>query len=531
MTPRGPAAYLAFMNIFASPSRWICCVLLAFLHAVAVGQTVPRSSLDARLLTPRLYAGTPPPAWLDDGATRARTAVRLLRDAPLHGLDPARYDTESLAHRLDDLTDAVDALAFERDLSTAMLQYLSDLRFGRVASGYRPTADVAEFDPVERLRQALVDGRLAQAVDAAAPPIAMVKRVEATLAHYRALAAAYPAWSALPAPAPRMGTGARYAGAATLRERLRLLGDLDAAATAGTGDVYTPELAAAVRRFQARHGLEEDGVPGTATLAALAVPPAHRVTQLELTLERLRWLPRPPRGRAVVVDVPAYRLWAFDVDEPAGPLLEMRVIVGAAARTPTPLFIGQMRRVEFNPYWNVPRSIERGEIIPKLARDPGYLAKNDMELVGPSGQAMDDAPGGALAALRAGTARVRQRPGDRNALGAVKFSMPNPMNIYLHSTSAQNLFGRSRRDLSHGCIRVEHPAALAQFVLADPARWDADAVAAAMRPGRTLVVPLREPVPVVLFYATALTDREGRALFAEDIYGLDEELTQALRAD
>lgn len=530
MTQRWPTAYRAHMNIFASPSRWICCLLFAFLHACASGQTVPRSSLDARLLTPRLYAGTPPPAWLDDGSARARTAVRLLRDAPLHGLDPARYNTEGLARRLDGVTDAVDALALERDLSTAMLQYLSDLRFGRVASGYRPTADVAEFDPVERLRQALADGRLAQAIDAAAPPIAMVKRVEATLAHYRALAAAYPAWQPLPPPAPRTRVGARYAGATLLRERLRLLGDLDPASSAGNGDKYTTELAGAVRRFQARHGLDDDGVLGAATMAALAVPPAHRVTQLELTLERLRWLPRPPPGRVVVVDVPAYRLWAFDVDEPAGPLLEMRVIVGTAARTPTPLFIGQMRRVEFNPYWNVPRSIEEHEIIPKLVREPGYLAQNDMELVAPSGQVLANG-GAALAALRAGTARVRQRPGARNALGAVKFSMPNPMNIYLHSTSTQSLFDRSRRDLSHGCIRVEHPAALAQFVLADPARWDADAVAAAMRPGRTLVVPLREPVPVVLFYATALTDREGRALFAEDIYGLDDQLTQALHAD
>jgi murein L,D-transpeptidase YcbB/YkuD len=227
--------------------------------------------------------------------------------------------------------------------------------------------------------------------------------------------------------------------------------------------------------------------------------------------------------------VPAYRLWAFDGRDPAGQPLEMRVIVGAAARTPTPLFIGQMRYLEFNPYWNVPRSIETAEIIPKLARDPGYLARNDMELVSAAGTVLPGA--GGLAALRAGTARVRQRPGPKNALGAVKFAMPNPMNIYLHSTSAQELFARSRRDLSHGCIRVEHPAALAQFVLADPERWSADAVAAALRPGRTVTVMLREAVPVVLFYATALTDRDGRALFADDIYGLDEQLVQALRAD
>lgn len=519
--------YLVPMNT----TRWICSILFVLVHACAAGQDTPRGSLDARLLTARLYAGdAQPPSWLDDGAARAREAVRLLRAAPLHGLDPARYDADGLAHRLDDVTDAVDALALERDLSTAMLQYLNDLHVGRVPSGNRPPSDPAGFDPVERLRQALGDGRLGEAVDAAIPPIAMIRRIEATLAQYRALAAAHTQWPDLPPlPGGRLAPGGRYADTALLRQRLRLLGDLDGDTPADTGDLYTPELAAAVRRFQARHGLAEDGVLGAGTLAALSVPPARRVTQLVLTLERLRWLPQPARGRVVVVDVPAYRLWAFDSREPAGPLLEMRVIVGAAARTPTPLFIGQMRYLEFNPYWNVPRSIETHEILPKLARDPGYLARNGMELVSASGQVVTGPA--ALAALRAGTVRVRQRPGPGNALGAVKFAMPNPMNIYLHSTSAQELFDRSRRDLSHGCIRVEHPAALARFVLADPVRWDAGAVAAAMRPGRTVTVPLRETVPVVLFYATALTDRAGRALFAEDIYGLDQQLLQALRAD
>ena len=511
--------------------RRICCLLFAFVSALAAAaQGAPRGPVDARQLTARLYAGdAPPPSWLGDGGTRARTAVGLLRDAPTHGLDPARYDAEGLASRIATAADDVAALAIERDLSTAMLQYLADLHGGRVASGYRlPSDAAAPFDPVEHLRQALRTGRLAEAVDTASPPIPMVRRVEATLARYRALAAANPHWPDLPPlPARRIEPGARYAGVTLVRERLRLFGDLDADTPAG--DVYTPGLAAAVRRFQARHGLAEDGVLGAGTLAALAVPPARRVTQLELTLERLRWLPRPPQGRVVVVDVPAYRLWAFDGRDPAGQLLEMRVIVGAAARTPTPLFIGQMRYLEFNPYWNVPRSIETAEIIPKLARDPDYLERNDMEAVSAAGQVLPDA--GALAALRAGTARVRQRPGPKNALGAVKFAMPNPMNIYLHSTSAQELFARSRRDLSHGCIRVEHPAALAQFVLADPERWDAGAVAAALRPGRTVTVPLREAVPVVLFYATALTDRDGRALFSEDIYGLDEQLIQALRTD
>ena len=521
-----PAVYRAPMNVIAS--RWICCLLFVLVPALAAAQGAPRGPVDVRMLAARLHAGdAPPPSWLDDGGVRAREAVRLLRDAPAHGLDPARYDADGLAARLDAGPDKMAAPTLERDLNVAMLQYLADLHFGRVASGYRLPSDDA-FDPVDHLRQALRTGRLAEAVDTASPPIPMVRRVEATLARYRALAAANPHWPDLPPlPVKRIEPGMHYAGAALVRERLRLFGDLDADTPAG--DVYTPAVAAAVRRFQARHGLAEDGVLGAATLAALAVPPSRRATQLALTLERLRWLPRPPQGRVVVVDVPAYRLWAFDGRDATGQLLEMRVIVGAAARTPTPLFIGQMRYLEFNPYWNVPRSIEKAEIIPKLARDPGYLARNEMEAVSAAGEVLPDAA--ALAALRVGTARVRQRPGPRNALGAVKFAMPNPMNIYLHSTSAQELFARSRRDLSHGCIRVEHPAALAQFVLADPERWNADAVAAALRPGRTVTVTLREAVPVVLFYATALTDRDGRALFTDDIYRLDEQLVQALRAD
>jgi murein L,D-transpeptidase YcbB/YkuD len=256
------------------------------------------------------------------------------------------------------------------------------------------------------------------------------------------------------------------------------------------------------------------------------------VAQLALTLERLRWVPPPSSGRVVAVNVPTYRLWAFDArDKFSIPALEMRVIVGTAARTPTPLFIGQMRYLEFNPYWNVPRSIELGEIIPKLARNPGYLQQNDMELVGRDGRVLSTTPAEALARLRAGTARARQRPGPSNALGELKFAMPNPMNIYLHSTSAKELFARTRRDLSHGCIRVERPGELAQFVLADPEKWSAERVAEAMRPGPQRTVTLGVPVPVVLFYATALTDREGRALFAEDIYGLDRPLIRALRAD
>jgi murein L,D-transpeptidase YcbB/YkuD len=310
-----------------------------------------------------------------------------------------------------------------------------------------------------------------------------------------------------------------------------MLGDLAAGAAVANDGVYSTELAAAVRRFQFRHGLVEDGVLGPDTVAALSVPLTRRVEQLALTLERLRWLPAQPKGRLVAVNVPAYRLWAVELGNVSAQPIEMRVIVGKAAATPTPLFIGQMRYLEFNPYWNVPRSIALGEIAPKLARNPHYLQQNDMELVSAGGQLVPATGSDALARIRSGSARVRQRPGAMNALGEVKFAMPNPMNIYLHSTSSKGLFERARRDLSHGCIRVERPAELAQFALADPGEWDAGQVALAMRPGPTRRVALAAPIPVVLFYATAVTDREGRALFAEDIYQLDPALLRSLRGD
>ena len=501
--------------LFLSPvlARRLCALLFALLHALAAAapDAVPN----------------PGPPWLADGAAQARLAVRLLEQAGAHGLDPQRYGAADLALRLDTVGDASAAAALERDLGAAMLHYLRELHAGRTPSVYRAPDAADTIDLAARLAEAVRDGRLQQLVDDAAPAIPLYRRVMASLAHYRELARLHPAWPPLPAASGAVAVGDRYPGTALLRERLHLLGDLDAGAAAD-GDRYTQELAAALKRFQARHGLAEDGVLGPQSMRALAVPLPQRAAQLALTLERLRWLPPLPRGRMVAVNLPAYRLWAFDsgADAAAAPL-EMRIIVGTAAKTPTPLFIGQLRYLELNPYWNVPRSITLGEILPKLARDGAYLAKNDMELVGAAGR-VQLAPDAALAALRAGTARVRQRPGARNVLGALKFAMPNPMDIYLHSTSSTELFDRSRRDLSHGCIRVERPIELAQFVLADPQAWDGAAIEAAIRAGKTRTVTLRTPVPVVLFYATAITERDGRILFAEDIYGRDRPLLEAL---
>jgi murein L,D-transpeptidase YcbB/YkuD len=475
--------------------------------------------------------------WLDRfyaprGYTRAwsrqqeAAALALLDQADSEGLDPADYGVDELRGRLDDAH--ADPARLDVAFTTAMLHYLADLRLGRVPSDYHtsgPDVRIRQFDPVDILRDALGQGSLDAAVARAEPRVPLYDRVKELLARYRELAKQ--PQPHLPLPAGKVRPGETYKGAQQLYAQLVLLGDLsDEGAPAAAG--YDDTLAEGVKRFQARNGLLDSGDLDGATVAALNVPLAERVHELELTLERLRWLPDYPGGPVVAVNVPTYRLWAFDRSQPAEAPLEMRVIVGRAVKTPTPLFIGQMRFLEFHPYWNVPRSITLKEIIPKLERSPGYLAHEQMELVGQGGVTtrVDDAT---IEALRAGSLRVRQRPGPKNSLGAVKFSMPNPMDIYLHGTPMRELFRRSRRDLSHGCIRVEQPAELAQFVLRDQPAWDLDKIQAAMAPGPQRRVDLSAPVPVVIFYATALADRDGKALFGRDIYHRDPLLEKALR--
>jgi murein L,D-transpeptidase YcbB/YkuD len=329
--------------------------------------------------------------------------------------------------------------------------------------------------------------------------------------------------------------GDAFAGLPALRARLTAFGDLQAAATAGDAaeepaSVYEGEIVDAVRRFQERHGLAADGVLGKATLAALAVPPAKRLRQIELALERMRWVPDLGDGPLIAVNIPAFQLWAFDsLATTPSPALTMRVVVGKSFDSRTPVFLETMEYVVFRPYWNVPPSIVRGELLPVLRRDPDALAKRDMEIVRGSGDATALAPTpDNVAQLAKGALKVRQRPGPRNALGLAKFIFPNTDNVYLHGTPAQSAFARVRRDLSHGCVRLEDPTAIARFVLQDQPAWTPERIRAAMAGEKPQQVNLQRKIPVLLFYSTALVDLDGRVLFYEDIYGHDARLEREL---
>jgi murein L,D-transpeptidase YcbB/YkuD len=255
--------------------------------------------------------------------------------------------------------------------------------------------------------------------------------------------------------------------------------------------------------------------------------PQH-VRQLQLVLERWRWVPhafpRPP----IVVNIPEFRLRAYD--DQYRPELEMKVVVGKAYRHKTPVFSNEMTHVIFRPYWDVPLSIQRAELVPKIAKDPAYLAKNDYEVVNAGREVVssDVVSPEMLAELRSGKLFIRQVPGDKNALGSVKFLFPNEYNVYLHGTPAKSLFLKSRRDFSHGCIRVEKPEELAQWVLRGVPGWDMDRIAEAENATDSRRVDLDKPIPVLILYGTARVREDGEVVFFDDIYGHDAALAELL---
>jgi murein L,D-transpeptidase YcbB/YkuD len=285
----------------------------------------------------------------------------------------------------------------------------------------------------------------------------------------------------------------------------------------------------AVKAFQRRHGLEPDGVIGRDTVAMLDVSMAHRVRQIELAMERMRWLPAMSDRPVVFVNVPLFRLWASDPRTGEEPL-RMNVVVGKSVDHMTPIFVDQMEYVIFRPYWNPPYSITVKEIVPQARRDPAYLDRQNMEIVASGEDGAEPLPATPenLSGVLAGRLRLRQKPGPRNSLGLAKFIFPNADNIYMHGTPAQALFSRARRDFSHGCIRLEDPARLAEWILRDQPEWTRAKIDAAMQAERPTRVNLKPPLPVVLFYDTVHVNSDGVVFFVNDIYGDDRQLDAAL---
>jgi murein L,D-transpeptidase YcbB/YkuD len=338
----------------------------------------------------------------------------------------------------------------------------------------------------------------------------------------------------LPAPETSVEPGEQYEGVPRLIRLLRLLGDLPADAVlsdsdGNNADVYEGDLVTAVERFQSRHGLKPDGKIGKETLAQLNTPLAFRVHQLELALERWRRRPYDPARPAIVLNVPEFKLRAFSAGGHED--LEMKIIVGQAKDRQTPMLSSQLENIVFRPYWNIPLSIQRNELIPEIVKDARFLPDNHIEVLTLQGAVVDDTVSeDVLAQLRSGKLRLRQTPGPKNALGLLKFVFPNEYEVYMHSTPARWLFDPPRRDFSHGCVRLEKAEDLAEWVLRGETGWPKDRVVRAMEGAESTSVRLKQPVQVVTMYVTAVTLENGEVHFFEDIYGEDAALARELAA-
>lgn len=469
----------------------------------------------------------------------AMQAVRQLAAAETEGLSPQDYHAtaleRALASALQMPLSAEEGAQLDARINQSVVRYLSDLQQGRIkpqtvgedySRDLRPVLDAEAL-----LEQAARNGSLEPVWQAAIPQVPMYAGLRAQLQRYLRLRND-PAWSdplPLPAKGKAASAGLSEGERDRLVQRLVLLGDMPADAARDPASLES-SLQAALKAFQSRHALNETGQADRATVEQLNVSPAERAEQIARTMERLRWAPLHQQHRMIVVNVPEFRLRVYTLTEGGAVqhVLPINVIVGKANSTRTPLFNKDMVRVEFGPYWNVPLSIARNEMVPRLQRDPGYASRNNFEIIGPGGGRVDVTPG-TLAGLANGSMRIRQRPGRGNALGDVKFVFPNKNNIYLHHTSSPGLFNRDDRALSHGCVRVEDPVALAKFVLQDDPQWSEQRIRQVMDKRISNTVQIKEPIPIILTYLTAVIDEEGRLRFLPDIYGQDRVLKQALQ--
>jgi murein L,D-transpeptidase YcbB/YkuD len=470
------------------------------------------------------------PAWIENAAPRPQmeALTKALREAHDEGLDPELYNVSLLEQRRTAASkgflsqkgfDPREAGSLDVWLTYLYMKYASDLADGLSDLA---TADPAwkiepeKFDALAHLERALEENRIGESLRELTPKAKDYQALRTALAEYRGIKDKG-GWQ--PVPKVKLKPGQKSPALAAIAKRLAATGDFKGQAPADNDHsaTYGPQLQEAVKRFQRRHGLTDDGAVGPEMVAEMNVPVEARIKQIELNMERWRWLPRDLGDRHILVNIPEMRL---DVWEQGKVPLSMRVVVGRKD-TQTPVFNDQMTHIVFSPYWNVPDSIAQGETLPAMMKDPAFLSRNNMEVIDASGQAVDassvdfDDPS---------KYRFRQRPGGTNSLGLVKFMFPNQFNVYLHDTPADSLFTRASRSFSHGCVRLENPVALAQYVLKDQPEWTKERIEEAMASGEEKHVKLKGAIPVYLGYWTASVGNDGILQFRKDVYGIDGQL-------
>lgn len=482
------------------------------------------------------------PGWSAGGRILAAAdqLMSAVRAAGAEGLDPTHYHLEHIERLMEEArahhgAQGADArLLADLDLllTDAFLIYGSHLLSGRV----NPETFDPEWIAARRggdlraiLDEALAGSTVGESLRGLLPQQPGYVRLKEVLAAYRDIAARG-GWQPVPSD-DTLELGVRSGAVVLLRNRLAATGDLPAdAASPAVADpnLFDDEVDRAARRFQRRHGLGDDGVVGPATLAALNIPAERRVHQIELNLERWRWLPQDLGERHILVNIAAFELEVMERDSVA---LEMRVIVGRPYRR-TPVFSGTMTYLVLSPYWHVPYNLAVQDKLPLIQKDPSYFASQKIRVYDGWGSDAREVDPTTVdwAALNARNFpyRLRQDPGPLNALGGVKFMFPNKFNVYLHDTPARELFSRSSRDFSSGCIRLENPLGLAQYLLSGDPTWTPQSIRSVIDAGVERTVILPRPIQVHLLHWSAWVDRSGVVHLRPDLYGRDARLEEAL---
>jgi murein L,D-transpeptidase YcbB/YkuD len=537
----------------AALAVWPC--LIALLGTVACRRSADRISQEIRNIT----SAERPPAYLEGVRwklvrqiyedrqyrplwvgirpvpERTKDLIANLCDAEREGLRPADYRLGELRRTLERLRPSLDKqrpeafAVLDLELTRRFLDYGGDLLAGRLD----PKAVASEW--YIRARRSTIEGTLRGAVQAEEfqgivaplrPQLPGYAELVKALADYREILG-HGGWPQVPGRS-RLRRGDRGARVAVLRRRLRITGDLRG--SAGGKPVYNRAVAKAVAHFQSRHGIPSDGVVGAATLAALNVPVQVRIRQIQLNLERYRWLPAEFGPRYIYVNIPDYKLYAYDRGKP---VLKMRVVVGDEYENATPVFADWMTFVVFRPYWYVPQRILVREILPRIRKKRSYLVRHHFEVVDAKRESLVLNPRRInWSRVDLTKVRVRQRGGSpTNPLGLVKFMFPNRFAVYLHDTPTRKLFNRPKRTLSHGCVWVEKPVELADYVLAGQDDWNEKKIRQAMETAHSAseggrvdghTVTLDQPLPVYIVYFTAFV-RDGILNFRRDPYGKDRE--------
>ena len=412
------------------------------------------------------------PIWIGNAQTEKNITevLNLLSNAGAQGLNANDYSANTLLQKLPAILqlkpddNSADLALYDTALSISLVRFLHDIHYGRVnprnLDFKLKLRTKKAIDIPKLIRIAFSDGTISQLASNVEPNLQQYHQLRSALAVYRAMRSS---------------------------------------------------------------GLHDD--KRSKAFTGKKVNIIQRITQIELAMERLRWLPEMTAGQSIIVNIPSFQLWAIDAtDQNNPPVLNLKVVVGKALKHQTPILMADLRYIEFMPYWNVPISILKNEIFPKLGTNPNYLSGQNMELVSLRG----NNDGSLYSQVMQGNIRIRQRPGGQNALGRIKFVLPNKDGVYMHDTPSKALFARTRRDFSHGCVRVQHPSALAHFVLRNQDGWTEDRIDNTLSMDNHRQISLKNPIPVLFFYATAFYEQGDKLSFYDDIYGHDAALLSAL---